>query len=341
MLLTRKPNRQEPITKPKPSAQSTKPIRITSQDQLTEIKDRLTDYDIPVVYRKYRSVSRHLPKHTLWPDYDRLLPYVKDQYIENLTVESVNLSARRSLKYLNFPRGFFENCVFVNCSLTAVNLKNATFVDCVFVNCMFTDCNLSAVDFVGCRMENTVCCGCNMTYVTAYRTEIWSGGFMFSNLLKGTIQESTLTSTVLKNCGCYGFTFDSNKVNDSVMSDCATDNIVRFYTTESPTIDNLQSLKLRASYTPAGNVIGYLPATSPDGPAIIKIKILCPIEAIGSDKNEMCFVREDQFDIMSIMSLSGYPLQSADTIIERVHSVRNDGRYIHFFLSEAECMKFV
>ena len=62
------------------------------------------------------------------------------------------------LDTFNFPKGFYKNCIFKNCT----GLTNSNLSQYVFINCQFIDCDLSLANFRETVLTDTIFENCEL-----------------------------------------------------------------------------------------------------------------------------------------------------------------------------------
>jgi fluoroquinolone resistance protein len=162
-----------------------------------------------------------------------------------------------------FPRGEYEQCVFINCRLAGADLSGSEFLDCIF-----RDCDLSMaktvktawqeVKFEGCKMmglriDQSNSFGlsfsfsnCLLQYASFYRMKLKKINFTNCQLTEADFTEADLTGASFPGCDLAGAKFEQTVLEKADLREAVNYSI-------DPTLNRIRNA--RFSYP---GVIGLL-----------------------------------------------------------------------------------
>ncbi len=128
-----------------------------------------------------------------------------------------------------FPKGEYENCLFVNCSFANCNLSESIFLECEFEQCdlslaklnytalrdvVFKSCKLVGVGFQDCnqlllsvQFEN-----CQLKLASFYKLKLKATQFINCNLQEVDFTETDLSGSTMDNCDLSRAVFEYTNI---------------------------------------------------------------------------------------------------------------------------------
>ena len=144
---------------------------------------------------------------------------MKENYFEGKKFKGIDFTEK------GFIKGEYEDCIFINCNLSAVDLSGVNFGECEFIECdlsmvkltdtlmrgiSFKDCKLIGLHFEDCKdfLFDVQFDSCHLNLSSFYQRKLKNTKFVNCVLREVDFSEVDLTEAIFINCDLKQSVFD-------------------------------------------------------------------------------------------------------------------------------------